>query len=728
VKNALTPTGFVAFGLVLFAIAGAQLGCSAARPITLDAIYGPSAVDFDGPPPPRVEWLPSGEAYRVRRPDQTLVFSITTGEAVADADEDALKAALSAMPEIGDGAARATATAKRNDTAGTALIEHKGALYVYTRASGAVKKIADADDRRKIVTLSPTGRFVSYVRDENLFVRGAADGVERQLTRDGSSTRLNGILDWLYQEEVFGRGDFRGHWWRDDDAMLAYLQLDESNVPVYTILDEVPAHPKHETMHYPKAGDPNPGVRLGVLRVPDGGETTWVDLSAYAGDDILVVYVNWGPDGRLYYQVQNRTQTWLDLNVADPATGASTRLLRETSPAWVNRLSPPHWLPDGSFIWESERDGFLHLYHYGADGQLRTRLTSGEWEVRKFHGVDAAGMVYFTGAADSTVEEHVYRVSLAGGAMERLTEPGFSHNASFDAKFTHFIDVASNVNTPPRVDLRRADGGLVRNLHTPAPGADYRLGRYELLRVPAADGVELNVRLLKPHGYSPPKRYPLWCLVYGGPQAQQVKNAYAARGERWLEQYLAENGFLVAQIDPRTAGGRGVCDAWAAHRKLGEIELRDVEAAVDWLVKRGLADPKRVGITGFSYGGYLTAYALTHSDRFALGIAGGSVTDWRYYDSIYTERLMGLPRENEEGYERSSVVKAAGNLRGRLLLVHGLMDENVHFQNSVALAHALQQAGKQFDVMVYPRNRHGIRTVPRHFAELRVRYLDDVLK
>lgn len=722
--SARTPTTMVFLLLCL-------AGCHSGRPLTLDAIYGPNAVDFDGPAPPQVEWLSQGGAYRVV--DNTTVIRVEAGSGAAavDVEFEALRATLASHPDFDAEQARQAALnpLKRNDAGGTVLILTDKGLYVYTCAAQSVKKIADADVQRKIVTLGPAGRFVSFVRNENLYVLGAADGVEKQLTTDGNSTRLNGILDWIYQEEIYGRGDYRGHWWRDDDAYIAFLQLDESRVPIHTIVDEVPTHTAVETMAYPKAGDPNPAVRLGMIEVATG-QTRWIDLTTYATDEPLVVYVTWAPDGKLVYQVQNRTQTWLDLNEADPVSGASRTLLRETSPAWVNRLDNPHWLVDGSFLWLSERDGFRHLYHHDRCGALRQRLTEGEWEVRKLHGVDeAAGMVYFTGTADTSLEEHVYRVSLAGGPPIRLTQLGFSHQARFDEKLGYYMDTYSSIGQLPRTDLLQADGTFVRALHRPSdpPAEDFRRGRMQLVEIPTRDGFAMNALLIKPPNYSPLRRYPAWMTVYGGPDSQNVKNIHSNRSERWLEHYLADQGYVVCAVDPRSASGKGARYAWTAYKQLGMQELRDLEDAADWLVRRGIAHRDRIGITGFSYGGFMASYAATHSDKFALAIAGGSVTDWRNYDSIYTERYMLTPQENPAGYDVSSVVKAADKLHGRLVLVHGSLDENVHPQNTVELMHALQNAGKQFDVMMYPKNQHGIRSVPRHFAELRLRYIQSEL-
>lgn len=723
------------------ALAIAPIGCAAKR-LTLDAIYGPNKVDFSGGQLPGTRFeadgslliWDSGEPKRYAGPGFENGAPITPGALLAalDANPDFTEAELAAVRKFPGDA--------RIGPDGWYRVTNERGIYVVGPGDTVARKIANQDEKRKVLQGPGKAGLMSFVRDNDLYLLDARTGAETRLTSDGSSTRLNGVLDWIYQEEIYGRGNYSGHWWSPSQNYIAFLQLDESRVPIYTVLDEVPPHPIAETLPYPKPGDPNPTVRLGIIRINNGVSsapaasqstashtTTWVDLSAYANDEPLIVHVTWTPDDKLMFQVQERAQQCLDLMEADPATGAARKVLMESSKAWTNRLIEPQFLKDGTFLWQSERDGFKHFYHYRRSGELIRQLTSGEWEARDIAGVDeAGGWLYFKGTRDSSVEEHVYRVPLAGGEVQRLTEPGYSHSATFDEKCTHFVDRYSSLTQPPRLALRRADGGLVRMLGelSDAPARDHGFAKAEIVHPPTRDGDTLNAILLKPADYSPLRKYPVWCMVYGGPDSPQVSNSWRTRGDALLEQYLLQQGYVVWICDPRSASGRGAKYAWQVYRNLGALELRDIEDGVDWLVRRGIADPKRIGITGFSYGGYMTAYALTHSDRFKTGIAGGSVTDWRNYDSIYTERYMGLLKDNAAGYDSSSVTKAAANLKGRLLLVHGLLDENVHVQNSVELMHALQNAGKQFELMTYPRNKHGIRTAPRHYAELRLRFIE----
>lgn len=723
----LTAVLSAAFAAAQPATASAPASAPAAKkPLTLEAIYGPKGkVDFDGSWAQGLTWA-DANTYRQRREGTVQSIDALTGEARPSWDAAAFEAALRKHAGFDEAAARKTAregglfSPDRNRV----LVTRDDVRYVYEFSTQRVFKAltGPADE----VQFSPGGKFLSFRRDHNLYVVEATGGLPRRLTGDGSPTRLNGKLDWVYQEEVYGRGQWRAYWWSPDERKIAFLQLDETHVPQHTLIDQATLPQKPEQERYPKAGEPNPTVRLGVagLGLLDWWPI-WVDLSKYQGQEILIVRVGWSPDNRIIYQVQDRRQTWLDLNEADPHTGRSRTLFRETSPAWVNVLGEPYWLADGSFLWLSERDGYEHIYHYRRGGELIGAVTSGPWDVRDLEGVDqSGGWVYFTGTRDSPIEEHVYRVRLDGRDVQRLTEPGFSHSASFDPTFQRFIDTYSNRTTPPRVNLNAADGRLLRVI-SPNPVHtldEYRLGAVEFLRVPNRDGAMLNAMLIKPPDFDPSRKYPVWCPVYGGPQSPTVENVW--RGQGYLfDQLLAEKGLLIWSCDPRLASHEGAQSAWPAYRELGKTELADIEDGLKWLIAQGFADPSRVGISGGSYGGYMTCYAMTHSTLFKIGIAGYSVTDWRNYDSIYTERYMDLPERNPDGYKNSSALEAADKLHGKLLIYHGLIDENVHPHNTIQFIDRLQQAGKQFDVMFYARDRHGIGRGARHLRELRLNYI-----
>ena len=702
---------------------------SALRPLTREMLDN-REVNFDGSYARGMVWLEDGRHYLHRRGGRLLRIDALTEETEPAYDQDALKAALGAHEDFSEGQAERFARRPMawTDNRRAVLIRHDNRFYLYRFAEDELTRLTDEAGPRRVVQLSPQGDAVSFVRDNNLFTIDTHTTEQRQLTHDGSDNVLNGILDWVYQEEIYGRGRWQANWWRDDAKYLAYLRLDQSRVPVYSIVDYMPHMSEVERTHYPKAGDPLPTVRL-VIAEPAAREAVRVDLSKYEGVDILIVRVSWAPDGKLIFSVQDREQRWLELNEAEPDSGEMRTLIRETSPAWTNNIRHPHWLDDGSFLWLSERDGYRHIYHYTRDGELIRPVTAGEWPVRGLLGYDGeSGWVYFTGSRETVLETHACRVRLDGGVIERLTEPGYTHRVSFDPTLHLFFDTFSNVATPTSVHLRNAGGSLVRVVSENRVEAldEYVWSAPELLQVPNRDGLPMNVQLIRPPDFDPSKKYPVLCPVYGGPDAPTVRNRGSGRGQLFY-QYLAQQGYVIWRCDPYSSTGGVAGAAWHAYRSLGQNELDDLEDSLYWLIDQGYVDPERIGITGYSYGGYLAAYAMTHSEMFKVGIAGALLSDWRNYDAVYVERYMQTPDNNHDGYERACVWNAAENLHGRLLIVHGLQDDNVHFQNAAELIDALQKHEQMFDLMVYPRDRHGIGHGRRHHRELRLRYIRENL-
>lgn len=698
----------------------------ALKPLTKEAVFGPGKVDFNGSVAGGMTWLGDGQSFLHRRDGKLLKVDALTDVGQPAYDADALLAALRAAGDFDEKTAERFARAPGQMSAdrSVTLLESDGRLFLYNFAQRKLKRIADKGERVQ-VGLSPAGRYVSYVNGNDLYVIDGKHARTHRRTRDGTPTLLNGILDWVYQEEIYGRSNYRGYWWRKDDKYIAYLQLDESKVPTYTIIDKTPTHPNPEVMQYPKSGDPNPGVRVGIVK-PSGFGRQWVDLSAYKQQEILVSGVSWAPDGKLILMVQDREQRWLDLLDVDPANGRARVLLKETSPAWVDNIAAPHWLDDGSFLWLSERDGWSHLYHYARDGKLNRRVTEGEWTINGLSAVDqAGGWIYFTATRDTVLENHLYRTPLSGGEIQRLTEPGFSHRVSVEPGGAFFFDTFSSAAAPQKLHLRRGDGALVRVVsENDVPARrEYALGTAEFVKVPARDGHILHARLLRPADFDPSRKYPVWCEIYAGPESPTVRNTWGGIED----QYWAQQGLVVWRLDPRSAIGEGAKSSWACYQKMGQAELADIEDGVRWLIAQGWVDESRIGIHGHSYGGYISAYALTHSTLFSLGVAGAPVTDWRNYDSIYTERYMRTPANNPDGYEKGSVVNAAENLHGRLVVAHGLIDDNVHFQNTAQLIDALQAKTRQFSLMVYPRDRHGFGNGARHFQQLLHREIEQYL-
>jgi dipeptidyl-peptidase-4 len=703
--------------LALLALAppsGAQQGR-----LSLDDIYDPERkVEFGGRPATGLVWLSATDFLWPKTDPKTkttqfLKVEAASGRAEPFFDAARMEAALARLPGVSRDEAREQArrgTYTMNPRRSAALLDMAGDLYHYEFGSDRAVRLTWAPGDEEVASYSPDGSQVAFVRGHNLHVVDLAGQRERALTTDGNENLLNGKLDWIYQEEVYGRGNFKGYWWSPDSARLAFLQLDERAVPRYTLVDDRETRPVVESVPYPKAGDANPTARLGMARIA-GGRPTYVDLDRYASAAFLLVDVGWTPDSRrVVFQVQNREQTWLELAVAGAKEGAPRTLLRETSPAWVERIGPPTFLKDGSFLWLSERDGFRHVYHYGADGTLLRQLTSGRWEARTLHGVDeAGGWAYFSGTERSPIGGDVYRVKLAGGGPTRLSAAPGTHDALFNPGFSLYLDTWSDVTTPPQTRLHRADGALVRIVQANPVKAlsEYRLSKPEFLQVATRDGFTMEAMLIRPPDFDASRRYPVFQHTYAGPHAPQVKNAWG--GQTYLfHQLLAQKGVVVWICDNRTASGKGAESAWAGWKRFGEMELQDIEDGVAWLKQQAWVDPERIGISGWSYGGFMAAYALTHSRSFSMGISGAPVTDWRNYDSIYTERLMSMPQDNPEGYRRTAPRLAAADLHGKLLLIHGTIDDNVHPQNSLQFAYELQKAGKPFRMMMYPRSRHAI--------------------
>ena len=686
-----------------------------AGPLTLEAIFSPDPgerIEFGGSPLTGLEWVADGPAF-LQPQDQDKNFKPPLKVEVSGDRSGPLfdSARMIGSLTLLDGfPAEDARNLLRQDVRlsplqDALLIQRASDLYHFSIGDGTAIRLTHDADLEEIARFSPDGSRVAFVRHNDLHVVRVDDGMESPLTHGGGPALLNGKLDWVYQEELYGRGDFKGFWWSPDSRTLAYLQLDESPVPEFTLVDHLPTRSRTEVVRYPKAGDPNPGVRLGIVPV-EGGPTVWADTTRYQSADHLIVRVGWTPDShKVGFLVQDREQTWLDINLADAGSGKVTNLVHETSPAFVDvdLTGQPYWLEDGSFIWASGRTGYHHLYHFGPAGDLLGQITNGEWEVRELYGVDEdAGWVYFAASEHSPIEVHIYRQHLDGSGFQRLSSENGTHGADFDPSFTYYLNTWSDVDTPPQVTLRRADGSRIRTIDNNEVSAleELELASVEFLQVPSPDGFVFEAALIKPVDFDPNKSYPVLQYNYGGPHSQTVRNAWGGSRHMWFR-YLAQEGLVVWMCDNRSASAKGIQPTWEAYQRMGELELADLETCLLWLKQKPWIDPSRVAVYGGSYGGFMASFALTHSRIFKAGIAFAPVTDWRLYDSIYTERYMRQPKNNPQGYDATSVIEAAGQLHGEFLLIHGTMDDNVHLQNTIQLADALQQAGKSFQLMLY---------------------------
>jgi dipeptidyl-peptidase-4 len=685
------------------------------KAITYEAIYDPDAkVNFSGTVMSGIEWIDDTTFLWSKRDDgkfvEWRVYDVTTGKESALFDRGKLQAALVAAGLSADLAKEAAESDSMAFDAKKSAIVFDAAddLYVYSFARNTAARLTSAPGEEENPAFSPDGQKVAFIRASDLYVVDLA-GHERRLTTGGSASLLNGKLDYVYQEEVYGRGQWASFWWSPDSSRIAFLQLDETPVPDVTITDHIPYHMKQETFPYPKAGDPNPRVKLFVAGA-SGGTPKEMDTERYTSGEFLIVNVGWNRDGSaLTYQVQNREQTWLDLVSASPSDGKGKTLIHDTTVAWVDPIANPEWLEDGSFLWQSERSGFRHLYHYKSDGTLDRQVTTGDWEVRDLHGADKT-YIYFSGSERSVRDLDVYRIKLDGSGLQRLSADAGTHTVKFNPSMTRYVDRWSDLRTPEQVRAHTSDGKVARvvNDNHVAALAEYELPWPELLTVKNRDGFVMEAMILKPSNFDPSKKYPVYQYLYGGPHAQQVVNRWKGQSMLFM-QLVAQQGIIVWQCDNKTASGKGAVSTWPLYKNFGETELRDVEDGITWLEKQPFVDSSRVLLNGWSYGGFMVSYSLTHSKMFSAGVAGGTVADWRDYDSIYTERYMLMPQNNADGYKKSSPRFAAKDLHGNLLLLHGTIDDNVHVQNTIQFAWELQQAGKPFEMMLYPKARHGVR-------------------
>lgn len=621
-----------------------------------------------------------------------------------------------------------------------------GELYLYDLSrpgADAVRKLTNGGGFATDPKISPAGGYVSFVRDRNLWVIDLATGKPAQLTFDGSDTIGNGVAEFVADEEM---NRHTGYWWAPDDSAIAFARIDESGVPIQKRYEVYPDRTEVVEQRYPAAGDPN--VRIGLHVVDPKGASRAPSTSAHSiqtgsgprtvrlqdampaaapvrgidlgpEPDIYLARVDWRDPQRLTFQRQSRDQQTLDLVEVDLASGEQRVLLTETSRTWVPLHEDLRFLDDGRLLWSSERTGFQHLYVVGRDGTA-TPLTSGEWPVDKVLAVDEdAGQVYFAAGKDSPLDVQVYRVPLAGGAIDRLSQAPGVHAATFAANASVYVDNWSNPTTPPQLTLHRNDGTLIDHLvdnDLADPGHPYAPFRQAHLPIefgtlPAADGsTPLHYSVIRPAGFDPSRQYPAVVLVYGGPAGQTVRRTWAPD----FNQYLAQHGYVVFSLDNRGTPRRGREFGGALYGRQGTVEIADQRAGAQWLASQPWVDGDRIGVYGWSNGGYMTLMLLAQApDTYACGVAGAPVTDWALYDTHYTERYMNLPDARVEGYRQARVLEHLDGLVGedapKLLLIHGMADDNVLFSNSTVLMSALQQAGQPFELMTYPGAKHGLR-------------------
>jgi dipeptidyl-peptidase-4 len=564
--------------------------------------------------------------------------------------------------------------------------------------------------KQQCADFSPDGKQIAFVRDNNLFVKDLISGKETAITKDGKQNEIiNGATDWVYEEEFALK---RAFIWSPDGSKIAYLRFDEREVKEYNMQTYGSLYPGLYTFKYPKAGEDNSLVNVYVYSVSDNSS-----VKMQTGDDKNLYFprLQWTSNGsELCVTRMNRHQNHLELLLANPASGSIRTLLEEKSETYIDIHDNLRFLADGKrFIWSSEIGGFNHLYLYGMDGKKISALSSGNFDITKFYGInEKTGTLYFQAAAPTPMDRSLFTVKLTGKGQKNLLPVNGHQSPEFSSNFSYFVLNQSNANAPADYSLYSGDGKMIRSLETNTilreKLASYRLSKKEFFSFTTSTGTSLNGWMIKPSNFDASKKYPVFMTVYGGPGHNTVENQWEGSNYMWY-QYLAQKGYIVVSVDNRGTGNRGEAFKKSTYKQLGKLETEDQLEAAKYMAAQSYVDASRIGIQGWSYGGYMSSLCITKgADVFKMAIAVAPVTNWRFYDSIYTERFMQTPEENESGYDDNSPINHVARLKGKYLLIHGTGDDNVHFQNSVEMVTALVKANKQFDLFFYPDKNHGI--------------------
>jgi dipeptidyl-peptidase-4 len=583
--------------------------------------------------------------------------------------------------------------------------------YVYNLASKQLDKVNQDDVKIGNAEFSPDGSKVAYTKENNLYIFDIDNYSTKQITFDGDKNKIiNGSTDWVYEEEF----SFAKAWfWSPHGNSIAYYRFDESRVKEFSFPTYGGLYPELVTYKYPKAGEQNAVVTIGVYNL-ETGETKWMNIGDT--DDQYIVRINWtNKNDKLAIRRMNRLQNKQDLMIADVENGSTKIIKTEVSDTWIDENDDLTFLGDNEeFIYVSEESGYNHIYLYNFDGKRDRQITTGDWNVTRVNGIDEEReVIYFTASKESPLERHLYRVNFNGKSLKKLTEESGSHAVNMNGDFTYYLDYFSSDSSPLKVTLHNRKGEEVRVLEDNADlqnrMKEYNLPEKEFFTVDLHDTLSLNAWMIKPPNFDSNKKYPVLMYVYGGPGSQTVMNRFETGQRPMWHNYLASRGYIIVSVDNRGTGARSAEFKKIIYKNLGKYEVADQIAAAEKISKFKYIDADRIGIWGWSYGGYMSSLALARgNDVFDLAIAVAPVTSWRYYDTIYTERYMQTPQLNPEGYNEGAPLNHAEKIKGDYLLVHGTADDNVHFQNAVEMAAALQNNGIAFESMYYPDKAHGI--------------------
>jgi dipeptidyl-peptidase 4 len=693
--------------------------------LTVEWMYGPEAAQVASTP--AFKWLENGTCVlfdRQKTPAEVTLELLDPETGSRTPLVDVGQAISSLRQYLGGSTPQYLPFPLDLDGAGSrALYTFDKDLFLLQTESATFTRVTNTKQEEKCASFSPDGKKVAFVRASDMYVYNIQGQRETRLTQDESDSAFNGTLSWVYWEEVFGRHD-TGYWWSPDSKAIAFFRTDESGVSIQNFVDTRPWTPLLHTQRYPKVGQKNPVVRLGMIEI-DSRKTTWVDV----GDRTFeyIVRVQWLPDSkRLSLQTLNRAQTELDLFFADRATGQAVPVLMEADSAWVNVLDDLVFLRDGErFLWGSERDGYHHLYLYAMDGKLINKVTDGPWALASARGgvawlkggivgVDERKeLVYFTALEKSSIERHMYSVRFNGKGLKRMTTEDGTHSVTFSRDAQWYVDQYSNAATMPSFKLFDRSGEERAQLAGARPAliAKFNMQYPSFFTISARNGFAMPAQILKPAHLEPGKKYPVIFFVYSGPSAPVVSNAW--QREIFWENLLLQNGYLVLRCDNRSATGISKRLETTVLRQLeGQGELNDLVDAVRWVKAQPYVDSTRIGIWGWSGGGSCTLLGMSRSQEFKAGIAVAGVTDFRFYDTKWAEQVMKTEETNKAGYEQNSLLRYAKDLHGKLLLVHGTYDDNVHIQNTWSFADSLIAANKRFEMMIYPMRKHGISDTP----------------